>query len=328
MIQMSRLATAGLVLAMLTPAAASAAEGRFERALSVSGPVTLSVSSGSGSVRVTSGTDGTVRIVGIVRANSWRHGSEDEAARAVKAVETSPPVVQQGNTIKIGSIEDEEISRRVSISYEIRVPRATSLSARTGSGSQTIGTLAGTVSAHTGSGSIDIGAVDGPVEVRTGSGRVEVAGGKERVSVATGSGSVTIGRVAGTVSVRTGSGSVSVAETTAGAVDVSSGSGSIDIDSLRGGISARTASGSISVAGTPSADWELHSSSGTIALAIPDGTAFRVEASTSSGRIDSDHQLTVSSLGRRALSGAVGTGGRLVSATTTSGSIHIRKDAK
>ena len=325
-----RLAATGLAVVSFTPALAAAPlEGRFERSLTVSGPVTLSVGSGSGSVKVASGGDGTIRVIGIVRGHTgWRSGSDEEIARAVKAVETTPPIVQQGNTIKIGAIDDEEISRRVSISYEITVPRATTLTAKTGSGSQSIGPLSGAVTATTGSGSIRVGAVDGTVEVRTGSGEVEIESGKDRVSVSTGSGSVKIGTVSGSVSVNTGSGSVTLEETSAGKVDVSSGSGSIDVNRLTGGLDAHTASGSINVAGTPSADWELHTSSGTINLEIPDGTPFRVQASTSSGQINSDHQLAVTSLSRRELQGTVGAGGSLVAARTASGSIHIRKRAK
>jgi hypothetical protein len=322
----SRFLVTGAAVVALAPAVAAAAEGRFERSLSVSGPVTLSVGSGSGSIRVASGPDGTVRVIGIVRGHKgWSGGSEAEVERAVKAVESQPPITQSGNTIKIGAIEDEDISRRVSISYEVTVPRATSLTAKTGSGSQTIGALAGALSASTGSGSITVGAVDGAVDVRSGSGEVQIEGGKDRVSISTGSGSIKVGRVSGAVTVSTGSGSVSLAETTSGRVDVSTGSGSIDVSRLTGGLTARTGSGSISVDGTPSDDWRLHSASGTIDLAIPDGTAFRVEASTSSGRINTDHKLTVSSLGRRELVGTVGEGGRLVSARTSSGSIHIRK---
>ena len=191
----SRLAMAGLVLATLAPTSVAAApEGRFEKSLSVSGPVTLSVTSGSGSIKISSGADGTVRVIGTVRGNSGSGaGSDDEVTRAVKAVETSPPIVQQGNTIKLGTIDDEAISRRVSVSFEVTVPRTTSVTARTGSGSQDIASLAGSVSAHTGSGAITIGAVEGAVEARSGSGRVEVAAGKERVSIATGSGEVKVG---------------------------------------------------------------------------------------------------------------------------------------
>jgi DUF4097 and DUF4098 domain-containing protein YvlB len=324
-----RLAAAGLAVVSFTPAPASAQlEGRFERSLTVSGPVTLSVGSGSGSIKVSSGGDGTVRVVGIVRGNrGGRSGSDEEIARAIKAVETTPPIVQQGSNIKIGAVEDEEISRRISISYDITVPPATTLTARTGSGSQTIGPLSGAVTASTGSGSIAVGIVDGEVEVRTGSGEVDIAAGKNRVRVSTGSGSVKVGRVSGAVSVNTGSGSVTVEESSGGTVDVSSGSGSIDVNRLNGGLEAHTASGSIRVAGTPSANWDVHTSSGTINLAIPDGTAFRVQASTSSGQINTDHQLTVTSVGRRELQGSVGSGGPLIEARTSSGSIHIRKNS-
>jgi DUF4097 and DUF4098 domain-containing protein YvlB len=106
-------------------------------------------------------------------------------------------------------------------------------------------------------------------------------------------------------------------------IDASTGSGQIDIDGLTGGLTAHAASGSIHVNGTPTADWQLNTASGSIVLGIPEGSAFRVQASTSSGSIDSDHKLTVSHVGRRELTGTVGNGGALVSARSSSGSIRI-----
>ena len=88
---------------------------------------------------------------------------------------------------------------------------------------------------------------------------------------------------------------------------------------------ASAASGSIHITGTPTADWQLQTSSGSIVLGIPEGSGFRVQAHTSSGSINTDHKLTITSAGRRELSGTVGSGGVLISARTSSGSIRIRK---
>lgn len=303
---------------------AQTVRGSFDRSLNVSAPITVSVTSGSGSVTVTPGGTGAVRVVGTIRGNSGWTGASEEAVRsAVKALEAAPPIVQTGSTIAVGAIEDEAIRNRVSISYEITVPSRTSVSVKTGSGSQQVGALNGSVEASSGSGSLTIGAIDGSVDARAGSGSIKIDGAKERVMVSTGSGGITIGRVAGRVSLNTGSGSITVADAPDATIDVSTGSGRIEVDGLVGGLAARASSGSIHVAGTPKSDWRLNTSSGSIVLAIPDGSAFRVQANTSSGSIDTDHKLAVSSVGRRELNGTVGAGGALVSARTSSGSIRI-----
>ena len=68
-----KLATGVLVaLSLCIPAAGFAAEKSFDRTLSVNGPVTLRVSTGSGNIRVSSGSDSQVHIVGHVKSsNSW-----------------------------------------------------------------------------------------------------------------------------------------------------------------------------------------------------------------------------------------------------------------
>ena len=306
--------------------AAQAVERPFEKTLTVGGPVSLSVSSGSGSIAVSPGTDGSVRIKGVVRGTSWWRGASDaEVQRAVEAVAKTPPIVQRGDTIEIGHIEDRELANRVSISYEITVPKTTTLRAKTGSGSQQVGALAGAVTVSTGSGSVEVAAVDGSVDVSTGSGSIKVGGAQTRTSISTGSGAVQLGSLTGDVQVRTGSGSIRVDHAIGGKVEVSTGSGEITVSRLEGGLTARAASGTITVGGTPKADWDLQTSSGEIALDIPGGTAFSLQANTSSGSIDTDHALTVQSTGRRELIGTVGSGGSRVSARTASGSIRVRK---
>jgi hypothetical protein len=320
-------ATCGLTLAtFITPPAVTAQsiQGRFDKTLSVSEPVTISVTSGSGSVDVKAGSGNAVHVIGIVRGTSWWRGATDESVqKAIKAVESRPPIVQNGSTIAIGAIDDEELARRVSISYELTVPTRTALTVKTGSGSQTIASLSGPVEASSGSGSVSVGSIEGPADVRAGSGSVTVDAARERVNVSTGSGGITLGRVAGRVTVSSGSGSVSIREAPEATIDASTGSGRIGVDGLVGGLTAHAASGSIHVNGTPKADWQLSTASGSIVLNIPDGTAFRVQATTGSGSIDSDHKLTVTRVDKRTLSGSVGSGGALVTARTSSGSIQI-----
>jgi DUF4097 and DUF4098 domain-containing protein YvlB len=327
---MRRIATLIVVVAGLAavPAVAAGQElGRFERTLTVSAPVALSIVSGGGSVDVRSGPDGSVRIIGSIRAaDRWRTNEQDSRS-AVRAVEATPPIVQEGNRIDLGLISDADVDRRVSISYEVIVPHATRLTSRTGSGSQKVAALAGPVSVSTGSGSVEVGAIAGGVDVSTGSGSVNVESGQERVFINAGSGTVYAGAVDGDLHIRTGSGGIHVEQVSDGTADLRSGSGSLEVRRLDGGLIANTGSGSITVSGTPRRDWTVASSSGQLTLRIPTGASFRIQANSSSGRIETDHDMKTTKVSRRELTGTAGEGGGpLVTVRTSSSRIAIRRE--
>ncbi|ODS53115.1 MAG: hypothetical protein ABS36_14330 [Acidobacteria bacterium SCN 69-37] len=319
----------GLVLVGLTSAAAVAAAqglGRFERTLTAADPVALSIASGSGSVVVQPGAAHTVRIVGIIRAASPWRADEDALRRAVRSVEANPPIVHEGSCVDLGRIVDEDVARRVAISYEVVVPRNARVTVTTGSGSQKIGALAGPASVSSGSGAVEVGAIGGDVDVSTGSGSIKVEAGRGRMAIETGSGTVNVGAVDGDLHIHTDSGGIYVERVTGEVTDLRSGSGSIAVRHLTGGLSTETGSGSIAVSGVPTRDWTLESGSGQITLRIPAGTGFRIQAHSNSGRIETDHDVQARTTGRRDLAGTVGPGGPLVTARTASSRIVIRKD--
>jgi DUF4097 and DUF4098 domain-containing protein YvlB len=303
-------------------------QGKFDKTLNVSSPVDVNISTGSGSIEVRPGGDGSIHVVGQIRAhNRWGNGSstDSDIMARVHEIEQHPPIEQEGNRVRIGDTRDERLMRNISISYVVTVPAATSLVAASGSGSQDIGALAGPVRASSGSGSLRVGATGGMVHVGTGSGSVTVEGAKERVEASTGSGSITLRQIAGAAKATSGSGTIELEQTAKGNVDLSTASGQIRVRGANGGLTAGTASGSIQISGKPDANWTLSSSSGSISLDLPSGTPFTLDARTTSGGIDVDHPLTVSSIhGRhREIHGAVNGGGPTIAVETTSGSIRI-----
>jgi len=100
---MTAMRAAALTAATLAiPALALASDGTFDKTLSVNGAVQLEVSTGSGYVHVTPGSDNQVHIVGHVRANhGWMGGNSDDQ---VKQVVDNPPIQQSGNTIRVGQM--------------------------------------------------------------------------------------------------------------------------------------------------------------------------------------------------------------------------------
>jgi DUF4097 and DUF4098 domain-containing protein YvlB len=300
-----------------------AASGRFERTLDVSGPVTLDVETGSGSIQIRRGATTQVRVVGHIRAQRGFWNSSNAEDR-VRDIEAAPPVEQAGNTIEIGQFERREMGRNVSISYELMVPDDTSVRSRTGSGSHDIDTLRGPVEAETGSGRIRIGQIARAVSASTGSGSIEVLGAGEGLEAATGSGPVTARQIVGHARTRSGSGRINVEFAGAGDGDFNTGSGSITVTGARGRLRAHAGSGTISIEGAPASDWSIDTGSGGITVRLPATSAFNLDAQTGSGSITTSHPIeSVGSISKRRIQGRVRGGGPRVELSASSGSIRL-----
>src|SRR3989338_3794861 len=199
------------LLGAAAPAWSAAAEGKFERTLQVTGPVELDVTTGSGNITVSPGEPGRVLVRGFIHASrDWLGGGRSPEEK-VQAPEANPPLAQTGNVVRIGYIEDRELRRNVSISYELVVPVETRLKSDTGSGSQTIQGIRGPVKAGTGSGDLRLSDIGGDVVADTGSGSIRALGIHGGFTADTGSGDVTLEQTGpGEVKVDTGSGSVEI----------------------------------------------------------------------------------------------------------------------
>src|ERR1700751_543742 len=194
-----------------------AADGTFDKTLHVSGTPILNVSTGSGYVHVSPGSDNEIHIIGHVHAgHGWSDwGSPEER---VKQVVANPPIEQSGNTIVVGK---RTSYHNVSIDYEVTTPKGTTLEASSGSGDLRISDLGGSLKANTGSGSIEANGLSGRVDLETGSGdvRAEMSSAPD--------------------------------------VKAQTGSGTIRLQGLTGGLFAETGSGDIEGNGQPGSHWEL-----------------------------------------------------------------------
>ena len=80
--------------------AQSRERGAFERALTVDGPVGITLRTGSGHVDIRTGTVDRVRVVGRITAS---HGQDGDAVARIREIEAVPPIEQAGNVIRIGT---------------------------------------------------------------------------------------------------------------------------------------------------------------------------------------------------------------------------------
>lgn len=304
---------------------AQPANGSFERSLSVGERPEIEVRTGSGRIEVGPGQDGQVRIRGEIRASDdWggRRRASLSPEERVRRIEANPPIQQDGDVIRIGVIDDQDLQNGVSISYTLTVPARSSLRSRTGSGSHRIQGVQGEVQVTTGSGSIVAREIN-TLSASAGSGSIEVERAGGPVVANTGSGRIQATEVSGAITAKTGSGGIEVVLTGSGHTTVSSSSGSVRVRGARGGLRASTTSGGLDVQGTPAAEWELSSASGGVRIDVPDGSGFDLDATTSSGSIDVDVPVTMTSAGRRTLRGTVHGGGSRLRVRTSSGNINV-----
>jgi hypothetical protein len=266
----------------------SSVRGSFQRTLKVAGPIELQVSTGSGDIVVRAGDSATVQIHGKIQAHDEWRGGTAEAEQKVRYLETHPPIEQDGSHIRVGRIEDSELSRNISIDYEITAPTETQLGSQTGSGDLTVEGIRGPVDAHTGSGDMKFSSINGDVQARSGSGdgKFEHISGER--------------------------------------VEIESGSGDMELHDVRSALRVRTGSGNINAEGKPAGDWVLRAGSGEVTLHLPSQTGFDLVAHTSSGEINSDLPITVQgSMTHGELRGKVRGGGVRVEVNTGSGDIRI-----
>src|SRR5437660_11980256 len=106
---------AGLTILLFAQASlASEATGSFSRNLTVNGSPQVEIQTGSGNITVRTGAANRVNIEARIKANdnsSWFGGRDSRlsAEERVKRLEANPPVQQNGNTIVIGKIDDDEL---------------------------------------------------------------------------------------------------------------------------------------------------------------------------------------------------------------------------
>lgn len=314
-----------LLAAFASAPARASVDGHFDRTLTVNGPVDLDVATGSGNITIHPGDAGKVEVHATIRANeNWPRWSDKDAESRIQYLEQHPPIEQNGNTITIGHVENRDLLRNISISYDIVTPAQTHLHSATGSGNQTVDGLAGPAEASSGSGDVKLNQIGSDVRATTGSGEITISGVKGALRASSGSGNIRADQIAGAITASTGSGDVRLAQAGSGDVEVSTGSGTVEVNGVNGAVRIGTGSGNITAQGAPAGNWRLHTGSGDLSVELPQQTSFELYAHTSSGSIDSKFPITVEgTITPRDLHGKVGNGGPLVDLRTSSGTIHI-----
>jgi DUF4097 and DUF4098 domain-containing protein YvlB len=267
--------------------AAFALDSQFERTLNVNAQPDLYVSTGSGNIQVHSGAGNQIHVVGHIHAG-W--GALGDIKSRIQRITDNPPIMQEGNSIKIGMENDHDLYNHISIDYDISIPTGTALN------------------------------------LKSGSGDVNIDGASPRyLSASSGSGNVTAHGVHGAAELSAGSGDIVLDEDAPGDVRAKSGSGSIRIHGFNGGLNARTGSGDIEASGHLIGAATLASGSGNVHLHLTPDAHFNLEASTGSGdiRVHFPNAPQQSDNSKHHMTAAINGGGPVLEVRTGSGDIGI-----
>ncbi|MFC3881754.1 DUF4097 domain-containing protein [Algoriphagus namhaensis] len=169
--------------------------------------------------------------------------------------------------------------QKVSIAFEVEVPREIETSFQTSGGS------------------ISLTGVDGDHQIATSGGSITITDVKGQVTTKSSGGSFTLSNFEGEVEVRTSGGSVKVSEMR-GELEVYTSGGSVSLDEIYGSIGAYTSGGSIRAnLNEITDDLEFKSSGGSVSVTVPAtaeldldlrGGRVNTELKNFSGTIDDD----------------------------------------
>lgn len=294
-----------LWIALLAPmiawpgTAGLSASQREERTFKVSGIPSVTVRNVSGNIEVTTWKQAEVKV---------------EAAKSSEyvAVEMS----QVGDNIRIVTKSQARgfgvFATRGSVDYFITMPAEGNLEANTISGRVSVENLRGDILVETVSGDLDLRRLGKRLWGRCVSGDVVLSQGQVDVDLTTVSGDVTISDVEGRLALGSVSGNLRILRAEAPRVSLSTTSGDVELDTtlVKGG------------------GYRITSHSGYIGLYVSKNASFELSASTFSGELETDLQLTITTpeSGRRhgrSVRGTYGSGEASIDLQTFSGDIRI-----
>jgi hypothetical protein len=315
------LLTAALILS-LSPAVAQAQRVPFERSFDVKDAPIVDVSTIRGKIEVTVGDSGRVLVKGAATVRVGFNVPLD-APEIARDIAAHPPIVQEGNTIKLRPPAEKAQQQAVTVNYEVTVPRDAHVTTVSDSGATSVAGVSGPVAIRTQSAAIDVRDLGGTTEVKTGSGAVTADGVGGPFAVTTESSAFTGRGLKSDLRVRTGSGAVDAELAGGGSVDVQTSSSAIELQGVKSGVTASTQSGRIRIRGTSGDPWNVSTGSGAIDVALDANAILTLEATTGSGSVNVDGATVQGVVSKKRVAGAIKGGGPLMRLISRSGSIRV-----
>jgi|Deesub1362B_J571_1020462.scaffolds.fasta_scaffold00387_15 DUF4097 and DUF4098 domain-containing protein YvlB len=283
-------------------------EEKFEKVVPLSKYGKVILKNISGNIKVKSWDKAEVKIEAIKISKAPTLSEAKENARRIKI-----EVNKENNTLLIETKYPTIIfkSLNVSLNYHLTIPFEAEIKTKSVSGD------------------VFLEKMGGEIEARTVSGNITIDEAKKEIYCKAVSGDLNLQNIKGDIDVRTVSGNIHLINIK-GSIEADSVSGDIEIRDASEvkKLKAKAVSGSIIYQGKIQLDgeYDFNSHSGDIHLEIPSDSAFDLEASTFSGKIKSEFEITISGeISRRKIRGSVNGGGADVNISTFSGNIILKK---
>jgi Toastrack DUF4097 len=294
-----RLAVLAAAFALVSAAPASA-DYRLEKNLKLDPGGKLSVSTDVGSIEVKGTTTSGAHVV-------LTSQDEDIASKFDMSFEELPGEVKIVVKKKKGSDSWFGFFRTKGMSFEIQVPMKTRTELSTSGGHLGLANLEGDVQAETSGGHISLEKIAGNVHVETSGGHIQATSIDGPLWAETSGGHIEIHKVSKDIHAETSG-------------------GSIEIDGAGGRVDADTSGGHVEVAFTKgnAHGGRIESSGGSITVTLDPTVNLNLDASTSAGSVSTDIPMKVAGkISRSEVRGTLGSGGEMLSVSTSGGSVHI-----
>lgn len=201
---------------------AQRAEQTFTKTINLRDRLDLTIMSGAGTIQISQGPAGWLRITGHVKANDWR--PTDDRLRDIAA---NPAIYQDKNVVRIGSTDQ---LAHVIIDYEIEAPADSIIQASSSIGDIFDEGVGQNARFNTGSGNIHAIGLEGSIDVRSKEGDIEVEQrGQGEVNAVTGTGNLELRNLHGGLRAATDAGSIKVSGVPAGDWSVHSENGNVEL---------------------------------------------------------------------------------------------------
>jgi DUF4097 and DUF4098 domain-containing protein YvlB len=277
-------------------------QAKYERTVQQQAPISpgskLYVETSAGSITI---TGGDVTECSVIAEICGRAPTEEEAQLLAEQVKIE--LETAGDTLTVKADKPPSRNKRsVSISYDITIPKQTSIECISSYGAIEIANIEGQTSGKTSSGSIEAKNIEGPTNLDTSYGSVScrnITG--SNITVKSSSGSIIAEIIKGPAQLTTSYGSITCTDMSDGDLKLKTSSGKVRISNASfGNCDAHTSYGSIVSNELKGRLIKLHSGSGSINLT--DSSADTTNLSTSYGRITC-RQITTNEISAKSGSG-------------------------
>jgi DUF4097 and DUF4098 domain-containing protein YvlB len=263
-----------------------------------------------GSIVITETSFGSIAVIGAevadcnVTAKIFVQAPTEQEAQEI-AEQVQIKLEQTGNTLTIKAEKPHlQRNRSIGVSYNIIVPKQTSIECSSSYGSIELGDLDGYVKAKSSSGSVKGRNIKGKVELDSSYGSItcnDISG--DSIRLKSSSGSLHADHIQGSVQLDTSYGSITCNDISNGDIKLKTSSGKITLSKASfGNCDAHTSYGSINSDELKGDLIKLHSSSGSID--VTNASAGKIDLSTSYGRIVC-RQITTTDLTAKSGSGSI-----------------------